>query len=576
MRLRHVIVSLGFLVLALSAGAGLARAGEHRFEVRFPSSLHAGPLTGRVFVMITRDAGTEPRFQSGSRYMGCPFFGVDVERLEPGASAVIDGSTPGYPVRRLREIPAGEYYVQAFINVYTEFPRADGHTLWLHEDQWEGQQMFLSPGNLYSDVQKVRLDPSGTRLVLDANRIIPPVSLPADTQWVKRIKIKSELLTKFWGRPMYLGAVVLLPKGYEENPGTYYPVMYEQEHFKLGAPYEFRTEPPDPAERRLPGSSFPGPDAGYELYKEWIADDFPRMIMVLWLHPTPYYDDSYAVNSANNGPYGDAIMQELVPYIESRFRIIRKPYARVLAGGSTGGWEALALQLRHPEFFGGAWIFYPDPVDFRRWGLTNIYEEDNAFFMPPATGARQGSTDWQSVRRPFLRLPDGQMMLTQEDLSRLEAVLGSKCRSGEQTDVWFATYGPVGADGYPRPLWDKATGKIDREVADYMRANGYDLVQYMRAQWPRIGRSLVGKLHFYAGDMDHYYLNLAVYLAEEFLESTKDPYYGGSFTYGRPMKGHTRPVSIGTLLRQMADAIVRNAPPGEPAPAWRQKMKETR
>ena len=569
MRLRHVIVSLGFLGLALSVGAGPGLAGEHRFEVRFPSSLHAGPLTGRVFVMITRDAGTEPRFQAGARYMGCPFFGVDVEKLAPGSPAIIDGSTPGYPVRSLREIPAGEYYVQAFINVYTEFPRADGHTLWLHEDQWEGQKMFVSPGNLYGDVRKVRLDPSGSALKLDANRIIPPETLPPDTKWVKRIKIRSELLTRFWGRPIYLGAVVLLPKGYDEHPGASYPVMYEQEHFKLGAPYDFRAEPPNPEERGLPGSSFPGPDAGYELYKEWIADDFPRMIMVLWLHPTPYYDDSYAVNSANNGPYGDAIMQELVPYIESRFRIIRKPYARVLAGGSTGGWEALALQLRYPEFFGGAWIFYPDPIDFRRWGLTDIYAEDNAFFMPPATAGRQGSTDWQTVRRPFLRLPDGQMMLAQEDLSRLEAVLGSKCRSGEQTDVWFATYGPVGADGYPRPLWDKATGKIDREVADYMRANGYDLVHYMRTHWPRIGKHLVGKLHFYAGDMDHYYLNLAVYLAEEFLESTKDPYYRGTFTYGRPMRGHTRPVPIATLLRRMADAIVRDTPAGEPVPAWR-------
>ncbi len=571
MGIRRVVASFGLLCLALSAGTGFVLAGETRFEVRFPASLHSGPITGRVFVMITRDAGTEPRFQAGARYMGCPFYGVDVERLEPGASAVIDGSTPGYPVRSLREIPAGDYYVQAFINVYSEFRRSDGHTLWLHEDQWEGQHMFVSPGNLYSEVRKVRLDASGARLELDADRIIPPVSIPPDTKWVKRIKIKSELLTKFWGRSIYLGAVVLLPKGYDENPDTYYPVMYEQEHFKLGAPYDFRTEPPNPAERGLPGSSFPGPDAGYELYRDWTADDFPRMIMVLWLHPTPYYDDSYAVNSANNGPYGDAIMQELVPSIESRFRIIRKPYARVLAGGSTGGWEALALQLRHPEFFGGAWIFYPDPVDFRRWGLTDIYEDDNAFFMPPAGDKRLGSTAWQTVKRPFLRLPDGQMMLTQEDLSRLEAVLGSKCRSGEQTDVWFATYGPQGEDGYPRPLWDKATGKIDRDVANSMRDNGYDLVHYMRAQWPRIGRHLVGKLHFYAGDMDHYYLNLAVYMAEDFLESTKDPYYGGSFAYGRPMKGHTRPVAIGTLLRQMADAIVRNAPAGEPAPAWRGK-----
>jgi hypothetical protein len=189
--------------------------------------------------------------------------------------------------------------------------------------------------------------------------------------------------------------------------------------------------------------------------------------------------------------------------------------------------------------------------------------------MPPASGGSLGTTMWQTIRRPFLRLPDGQMMVTQEQLSRLEMVLGSKCRSGEQTNVWFATYGPAGEDGYPKPLWDKATGKIDREVANYMRDNGYDLVHYMCTHWALIGKHLVGKLHFYAGDMDHYYLNLAVYLAEDFMGTTKDPYYAGSFAYGRPMKGHTRPVTISTLLRQMAAEITKKTPAGEPAPAWK-------
>jgi hypothetical protein len=568
MRFRHIPFVIALAVLAFSADAALAQSDPHRFEIRFPASLHEGPITGRAFVIITEDGSKEPRLQVGARLVGCPFFGVDIERLEPGCAAAIDGSVPGYPVRSLRDIPSGEYYVQAFINVYSEFRRADGHTVWLHDDQWEGQHMFVSPGNLYSEVQKIRLDPSGYLVKLDINKAIPQVALPPDTPWVKRIKMKSEILTRFWGRPIYLGAVVLLPKGYDEHPDVYYPVVYEQEHFKLNPPYEFRTTPPDPNETPLPGSTFPGPEAGYKFGKDWISDDFPRMIMVLWVHPTPYYDDSYAVNSANNGPYGDAIMQELVPAIESRFRIIRKPYARALCGGSTGGWESLALQLYHPEFFGGAWIYYPDPIDFHRWGLINIYEDDNAFFMPPGSDGL-GSTIWHAVKRPYMRLPDGQPMVTQEEASRLETILGSKCRSGEQTDVWFATYGPVGLDGYPKPLWDKTTGKIDRSDANYMRDSGYDLVHYMRTNWDRIGRHLVGKLHFYAGDMDHYYLNLAVYKAEEFLETTKDPYYAGSFAYGRPMKGHTRPTDVSTMLRQIAEEIGKNAPAGEPASAWK-------
>jgi hypothetical protein len=131
--------------------------------------------------MISLTDEPEPRFQAGSRYLGSPFFGVDIEKLQPGEAAVIDASTLGYPPRSLREIPAGEYYVQAFINVYTEFRRSDGHTIWAH--QGEGQHMFLSPGNLYGEVLKVRLDPSGYAIKLGVSKVIPPLEPPPDTEW---------------------------------------------------------------------------------------------------------------------------------------------------------------------------------------------------------------------------------------------------------------------------------------------------------------------------------------------------------------------------------------------------------
>jgi len=540
--------------------------GAARFEVRFPASAHAGAITGRVFVFITRDNSEEPRFQAGARYMGCPFFGVDVRDLAPGVPAIIDDATLGYPLRNLADLPAGDYYVQAFINVYTEFHRADGHTIWAHMDQWEGQSTFSSPGNLYSEVQKIHID-GRTTVKLEALRAIPPVVVPADTQWVKHIKIQSELLTKFWGRPMYLGAVVLLPRGYDRHPDLYYPVDYEQDHFRLSPPYHFREEPPS----AKPGSVLEMREGeGYQLFKDWTSDNFPRMLMVTFLHPTPYYDDSYAVNSANNGPYGDAIMTELIPYIESHFRILRKPYARVLSGGSTGGWESLALQLQHSEFFGGAWVYYPDPIDFRRWQLSNIYDDENMFYAPRATDIAMGSTDWQTVRRPWIRQPDGQMYVTAEQESQLEAVLGTHGRSAEQNDIWEAVYGPVGDDGYPKPLFNKTTGAIDHEVAAYMRDHGYDLRAYMEKNWPQIGPHLVGKLHFYCGDMDHFYLNLAVYLTEDFLKNTKDPYFAGTFDYGRPLKGHgKRPTTTGDMLREMADQITKNAPATENSSLWK-------
>ncbi len=561
---RRTAVIFCVLLFACALAASAQAAGP-RFEIRVPASVHAEPLTGRVFVMITRDNSSEPRFQAGARYLGSPFFGVDVEALRPGTPVAIDASTLGYPTRSLRDIPAGDYYVQAFVNVYTQFHRADGRTIWAHNDQWEGQHMFDSPGNLYSDVQKIHLDPAGYTVRFEATKVIAPVVVPPDTEGVKRIKIKSELLSKFWGQAIYLGAVILLPKDYDKNPNLYYPVDYEQDHFSLAPPYHFRSElPTAPAGSVLAMRQ----GEGYKLYQDWTSDHFPRMLMVTFLHPTPYYDDSYAVNSANNGPYGDAIMTELIPYIETHFRIIRKPYARVLSGGSTGGWESMALQLQHPEFFGGAWIFYPDPIDFRRWGLSNIYEDDNMFFAPKITPTVMGTTEWQKVRRPWLRLPGGQVIVDSYQESQLEAVLGTKGRSGEQSDIWQAVYGPVGEDGYPKLLWDKQTGAIDREVARYMRDHGYDLSYYLQQNWSRIGPQLVGKLHFYTGDEDHFYLNLAVYQVEDFLKNTKAPYYGGSFEYGRPLKGHgIRPTTTGDMLRQMAEHIAKNAPAGEQT-AW--------
>jgi S-formylglutathione hydrolase FrmB len=270
------------------------------------------------------------------------------------------------------------------------------------------------------------------------------------------------------------------------------------------------------------------------------------------------------VNSANNGPYGDAIMTELIPYIESHFRIIREPYARVLSGGSTGGWESLALQVHHPDFFGGAWVYYPDPVDFHRWGLTDIYSDANAYTPP--------GTSWLDRERPFLRTAEGQVQVTARQQGQLEEVLGSHGRSAEQQEAWESVYGPLGDDGYPKPLWNKMTGVIDRSVADYMKEHGYDLTSYLREHWATIGKMLEAKLHFYCGDMDSFYLNLAVYRLEDFLKSTQNPNFTGSFDYGHPMKGHgIRPTSTGDMLRAMAVQITKNSPSATDAESWQYK-----
>jgi hypothetical protein len=527
------LASLAAILAVWSAPPASAQTQRRaRFDISFPASLHAGPITGRLFVILAKKDTPAPMLQAGSWTSQTPFFAIDVDQLPPGSAAAIDNRAVGYPRHSLDEVPAGDYYVQAIVNIYTQFHRSDGHTIWAHMDQWEGQHFNRSPGNLYSEVRRVHLDPAaGFDVKLELSREIPPVDVPPDTAWVKRIKFQSTLLTKFWGHPMYLGATVLLPKDYEQHPADRYPVIYIQGHFGLGAPFAFTDQP----------ARTPQGQAGYEFYQQWNSDAFPRAIAVTFQHPTPYFDDSYAVNSANNGPYGDALLQELIPYLEDHIRIKRDPSARLLTGGSTGGWESLALQVLHPDFFGGTWTFFPDPIDFRRYQLVNIYDDENAFLVP--------KSEYPIPERPMTRTAEGQVMETMRQMSQLEATLGSKGRSAQQFEAWEAVYGPVNEDGYPRPLWDKATGQINHDVANYMRDHGYDLTYYMKTNWAKLGPKLKGKLHLYCGDMDNFYLNLAVYQLEEFLKTTDS---GATFEYGRPMKGHGwHPMSNAELVKMM-------------------------
>lgn len=553
----RVTLILGIL-LAVLVPLAAAQSRGPRFEISFPASVHSEPITGRVFVVISLKENPTPRFQAGWFDQTPPLFGADVDQLRPDENAVIDVSTLGFPLRSLAEIPAGDYYVQAILNVYTQFHRSDGHTIWAHMDQWEGQQFNTSPGNLYSDVQKVHLDPSaGYDVNLHLANVIPSIKMPEDTSWVKHIKIQSDLLSKFWGHPIYLGATVLLPKGYDSHPSVRYPVLYWQDHFTLGSPFGFSS---DPGKLRKGQEDSWSPQ--YALYQAWIGPRFPRMVIVQFQHPTPFFDDSYAVNSANNGPYGDALLHEMIPYLEHHLHILTKPYGRVLGGGSTGGWESIALQVHHPDFFGGTWTFFPDPVDFRHYGLDNIYSDDNAFNPP--------GDSWLKRERYIMRAPDGQPILSTRMFSQLESVLGSHGRSGQQLEAWESVYGPVGEDGYPEPVWDKLTGKIDHNVAIYMRDHGYDLRYNLDQNWATLGPKLRGKLRLYVGDMDSFYLNLAVYDLQTFLKGTKNPHYEGSFQYGRPMKPHGwHPMSVMAMLQEMAKQITQNAPKGEDTSAWK-------
>jgi hypothetical protein len=560
-----------FALLPLAAwvsACGAPRTSATSFSLSFPDSVHGAPITGRVFVMVSRDSTPEPRFQAGRFFGSVPMFAVDVDSLAPGTQVTLDGSALGFPVRSLGELPAGDYYVQGLLNVYTRFPRADGHTIWAHMDQWEGQHFQRSPGNLYSDVVRVHLDPAGGFSVpLTLDQVIPPIQMPPDTKYVKHIKIQSELLTKFWGHPFFLGATVLLPRGYDEHSDVRYPVVYEQGHFGLRPPYGFTPDSVEVPPRIRARLQSLNRETGHELYESWMRPDFPRMIVVTFQHPTPYFDDSYAVNSVNNGPYGDALLKELIPYLESHFRMIRQPWGRLLTGGSTGGWESLALQVYHPKSFGGVWSLYPDPVDFRHYQLVDIYQDTSAFVDGRAVGRSPG---WEHPEHPMMRSTEGQPLQTYRGMSLMEAVLGSHGRSAEQLGAWEAAYGPVGEDGYPKPLWDKLTGHIDHGVADYMKEHGYDLRAYLAEHWDSIGPDLVGKIHVDVGEMDTYYLNVAVYDLQAFLDSTTTPAAHATFRYGRPEKAHGwQHTTTANMLREMADYAARHAPRGTSTTAWR-------
>ena len=534
---RRAVVALVALWLPNAAPT----ASAQRFEVSFTRAARAEPVTGRVYVAISRtNSPRTPIDQTGET--GVPLFGVNVDALQPGASAIIDATTFGHPVQSLRDLPRGEYWVQPFVNVYTRFARADGRTVWVHMDQWEGQHWQRSPGNLYGAPVKVTWDPASRAPIhLVADKVIPPVVVPNDDEYVRRIKLESAILSKWWGHPIYLGATVLLPKDYDKHPAVRYPVIYDEGHFSL----------------RAPGGFGDTTGRGAPFTKYWLSDSAPRMILVTLQHPSPYYDDSYGVNSANNGPYGDAITKELIPAVESKFRALGTPWARLLTGGSTGGWISLAHQVLYPDFYGGTWSLCPDGVDFRYYQIVNIYDDANAYWLDKG---------WMRVERPSQRHPDGNIEAMMKDENWSELVQGDKSRSGGQWDIWEATYGPVGGDGYPKRIWDKRSGVIDKNVAAYWREH-YDLRYILQRDWTTLGPKVYDKINVYVGDADSYFLNMGVHLLEDFLTKTTSPKWTGEIVY-KPMAPHCWGPSMMELLPKMAAQVERHAPAGAPN-GWR-------
>lgn len=570
-------IKFGVLLLLFLFSEAFAQvASPAQFLVRFPAGKGA-QYDGRLILMLAKNDKKEPRFQITDGPETQLAFGIDVENWKAEQIKAFNQGAFGYPIESLKNVPAGEYFVQVLLDKYQTYHRSDGKVVKLGWDRGEGRQWNLAPGNLYSKPLKIKYDPKSTKpitLVLDQE--IPSIPEPADTKYVKHIKFKSERLSKFWGRDIYLGAHVLLPEGFDSHPEARYPLAIFHGHF----PDDFggwRTTPPDTtvpctysARFKLDCYNRIEQQEAYDFYKMWTGPNFPRMVAIEIQHANPFYDDSYAVNSENLGPYGDAITYELIPYLEKQFRCIGQGWARFMYGGSTGGWEALAAQVFYPNEYNGCYAACPDPIDFRAYTVVDIYKDKNAYWL---------ESDFKKTPRPGMRDYLGHVSATLREANMRELVLGTKSRSGQQWDIWEAVYSPVGADGYPQRIWDKYTGEINPKVATFWREN-YDLAYILKRDWPKIGNSLRGKIHIYCGDMDNYYLNNAVYLMEDILKETTNPSYDGEVDYGDRAEhcwngDHTQPNAISRLryhrmfIPKWAKEVESRAPAGADLKSWK-------
>jgi S-formylglutathione hydrolase FrmB len=504
----------GSMVLIAAEPEKSAKA-DLRFAVRLgPTEAEGGnrpgfapqPRSGRLLVVLGRPDGDEPRRLIGQTGKDAPILlGRDVDGLAPGETTVLDDHATLFPIRELRQLRPGTYAVQAVLHVNRD----------LNE--------FDAPGNLFSTVKKVHLDPAADGTIeLELSHRLPDETLPADSELVKYLKLRSQILSDFHGRPIDLRAGVILPREFVREPDRHYPVRvhvggYASRFTGVGAMMS----------------------AGTDFHRAWMAEDAPPMILI-HLDGAGPLGDPYQIDSANHGPYGAAITRELIPYVEEHFRGIGQGHARVVDGGSTGGWVALALQIFYPDFFNGAWSFCPDSVDFRSFQLVNIYQDDNAYVGP------------HGFERPAAREVTGEVRYTMRHECQLENVLGRRgswTLSGGQWGAWNATYGPKGSDGRPVPLWDPITGVIDHKVASEWKA--YDLRHVLESHWAELGPKLKGKLHIWIGDADDYFLNNAVHRLDEFLARAQPP-YEGTITFS-PGQGHCWiGVPESAMMKQMA------------------------
>lgn len=446
--------------------------------------------SGRLLLAFGREADAEPRQTIGwpvTPTEATPFFGMDV--TDWNGEPLVFEADAGYPFEAPDRLPAGGWYVQALWDVNQTLSEVN------------------APGNFYSEPQA--FDPSAVDEVIEIEltRREPPESLPEDRELLKFVRIRSPLLSAFYGREIHLRASVLLPAGYEPDSERRYPVLFSIGG--LNARYD--------RSQRL---------WGLDRFREWWSADGTPQLVVVFLDGESPWGDSYQVNSEISGPYADANFEELFPYLAERFPIDNRPGSRFLTGCSTGGWVSMALQVFYPDEFNGAWSFSPDSPSFRAFQLVDLYEDSNAF------------VNEFGYQRPSMRRTDGEPVfsLAQEFAAESAMARGRNfLYSGQQWASWNAVYGQLDEAGEPIPVWDQDAGTIDPEaVAGWER---WDIERHIRENWAELGPRLQGKLHFFMGDMDTFYLNVGLRMLEETIQELDSPRSDASF-YWRAGHGH--------------------------------------
>lgn len=438
-----------------------------QIEVRLDRAIVDQPLSGRLLVFFSSQSNRP--IAGPDWFRPQPFFAIDVKSFAPGSSLTIDDQAEAFP-HPLSEVPAGSWFVQAILDrdVPHDFPHPT-----------------TRPGNVFSQAQRIEIKDSEfdseplVELVLD--QVVKPLEL-TDTHSLRFVEYESSLLSEFHGRPIVDRCAVVLPSGYNENPGRHYPVKYEVTGFGANMNHI----------RLQYGQKQVRPDAN---------DTF---IHVLLTGECEWGHHVYA-NSETNGPRGDALVRELIPLIDTKFRTIDRPSARLLTGHSSGGWATLWLQIQYPEMFGGVWSTAPDPVDFRDFQQINLYDPAANFFM-----------DEDGSDRPLARRGD-RPMVWYRDFSAMEDVLGP----GGQLRSFEAVFSSLDNKGLPAKCWDRSTGAVNADVARQWQR--FDISRFIRQHGQHLQNKLANKIHIHMGTLDTFYLNGAVPLLADRLAAAMIP-----------------------------------------------------